>query len=469
MSGDIELAFTSALEQARLVRTGEVSPVELVECYLRRIEELNPRLNAYLTVAGDQALEAARKAAAVVGSAELPPFHGVPISIKDLIDTAGIRTTRGTRTNADRIPTADAEVVARVKRAGFIVLGKTNTPEFGMQAVTEPPGYPWACNPWDPTRTPGGSSGGAGAALAAGLCPVAVGSDGGGSIRIPSSLSGVFGIKTSRGRVSNAPQPNHLFAVIGPMARTVADAAALLDVIAGYATGDAWWAPPPSRPFAVEAAQPPGVLRVGATAEPFVSGIIVDAAPLRGYEAAMWLLADLGHGVEEAAPEWDPSVTWMAAPAYGADMAAWLDLPPLDTLHPQTVQVIELGTSADGPTVMGGLAAVYRQARRTIAYWDTHDVLLTPTVAITAPRVGEFQDMATNPAGVFRYTAMGSFTSPFNMTGQPAVNVPMGFDDEGMPLGVQLVGRPGDEATLIRLAAQMEAARPWAGRHPPIS
>lgn len=465
---DRELAFTSALDQARLVRTGQVSPVELVECYLRRIEALNPVLNAYLTVAGEQALEAARGAAKAQGADDLPPFHGVPISIKDLIDTAGIRTTRGTRTNADRIPTADAEVVKRVKKAGFVVLGKTNTPEFGMQGVTEPPGYPWACNPWNPERTPGGSSGGAGAALAAGLCPIAVGSDGGGSIRIPSSFCGVFGIKTTRGRVSFAPLPNHLFAVTGPMARTVADAAALLDVISGYATGDAWWLPPPATPFAAEVGVPPGSLRIAVTAEPFIDGVTVDAAPIAGWEEAGALLAELGHRVEAARPPWDSSVTYLAAPAYGADMAAWADLPPLDTLHPQTRQIIELGRSVDGPTVMGGLAAVWRLCRKTLAFWDTYDVLVTPTVAITAPKVGEFQD-PTNPAGVFRYIALAPFTSPFNLTGQPAVNVPMGPDEDGMPRGVQLVGRPGDEATLIRLAAQMEAAHPWAGRRPPIS
>jgi amidase len=464
---DRELAFTSALDQARLVRTGEVSPVELVECYLRRIEALNPRLNAYLTVAGEQALEAARRAAEARGP-DLPPFHGVPISIKDLIDTAGIRTTRGTRVEAERVPTADAEVVKRVKQAGFIVLGKTNTPEFGMQAVTEPPGYPWAHNPWDPERTPGGSSGGAGAALAAGLCPIAVGSDGGGSIRIPSSFCGVFGIKTTRGRVSFAPLPNHLFAVTGPMARTVADAAALLDAIAGYATGDAWWLPPPASPFAAEAGLPPGSLRIGATAQPFIDGVVLDGPPQSGLQEAAGLLESLGHSVESAAPAWDSAITYMAAPAYGADMAASPELPPLDTLHPQTRQIVELGRSADGPAVMGGLAAIFRLARRTLAFWDTYDVLLTPTVAITAPRVGEFQD-PTNSAGVFRYIALAAFTSPFNMTGQPAVNVPMGPDEDGMPRGVQLVGRPGDEATLIRLAAQMEAAHPWAGRRPPVS
>ena len=463
-----DLAYTPALEQAAMVRRREVSPVELVGCYLDRIAAYDERYHSYLTVAADQALEAARQAEAAVGSDGLPPFHGVPISIKDLIDTAGIRTTRGTRVGVDRVPAADAEVVTRVKQAGFIVLGKTNTPEFGMQAVTEPPGYPWAHNPWDPERTPGGSSGGAGAALAAGFCPVAVGSDGGGSIRIPSSLSGVVGIKTTRGRVSFAPQPNHLFAVIGPMARTFGDAAALLDVMAGYATGDAWWLPPPATPFAAEAGRPPGSLRIGATDRPFVDGVETEGPPRAGWEEACALLEGLGHRVERASPEWDSAITFLAAPAYGADMAAWPDLPPLDTLHPQTRQIVELGRASDGPTVMGSLAAVFRLARRTLAFWETYDVLVTPTVAITAPRVGEFQDPEANPAGVFRYIALAAFTSPFNLTGQPAMNVPMGLDADGLPRGVQLVGRAGDEAMLIRLAAQMEAAHPWAGLRPPV-
>lgn len=466
---DSDLAYLPALDQAALVRSGEVSPVELTEYYLERIETCDGRYHAYLTVAAEQALQWAREAEASVGDDELPPFHGVPISIKDLFDTAGIRTTAGTRTWAERIPDSDCEMVARVKRAGFVILGKTNTPEFGMQAVTEPPGYPWARNPWNPERTPGGSSGGAGAALAAGLCPIAVGSDGGGSIRIPSSICGVFGIKPTRGRVSAAPDPNHLFSVIGPMAHTVADAAALLDVLGGYGTGDAFWAPPPAEPFGAEAGRDPGVLRIGATAEPFIAGISAEEAPRRGFEETAALLADLGHRVEEGAPDWDTSLALTAAPVFGADLSAWPNLPAIETLHPQTQQVVEIGRAADAPTVMGTLARIFRQTRRTVAFWDTHDVLLTPTVAVTAPRVGEFQDMETNPEGVFKYTAMAAFTSPFNLTGQPAVSVPIGCDAEGMPMGVQLVGPPGGEGTLIRLAAQIEAARPWADRRPPMS
>ncbi|HSC27476.1 MAG TPA: amidase, partial [Vicinamibacterales bacterium] len=230
---DNELAFTSALEQRDLVRRREVSPSELVELYLERIEQLNPQLDAFLTVATDHARAAARAAekefAASRDNADLPPFLGVPISIKDLNDTAGIRTTHATAAWRDRVPDEDDEVVARIRRAGFIILGKTNTPEFGSRAVTQSPAYPSGRNPWDVSRTCGGSSGGAGAAVAAGLGAVAQGSDGGGSIRIPSGWNGVFGIKPSRGRVSSAPGPQSWNATNGPIARTVADAAALLD------------------------------------------------------------------------------------------------------------------------------------------------------------------------------------------------------------------------------------------------
>jgi amidase len=230
---DTDLAFTSAVELAELVRLKKVSPVELVELYASRIESLNPTLGAYLTLTLDEAREQAKAAEAALDVDDLPPFHGVPISIKDLNETKGVRTTHGNAAFADRISTYDDEVVAKLKRAGFIMLGKTNTPEFGTTCFTDPPGYYPARNPWDTTRTTGGSSGGAAGALAAGLCPISQGSDGGGSIRIPSSLCGLFGIKPSRGRVTHAPGPQSFLSQCGPIAHTVADAAAMLDVISG--------------------------------------------------------------------------------------------------------------------------------------------------------------------------------------------------------------------------------------------
>lgn len=465
---DADLAFTPALEQARLIRTRVVRPAEVVECYLRRIEELDPRLNAYVTVAGEQARAAAAAAERRLGETPAPSFLGVPISIKDLTDTAGIRSAHGSLGWRDRVPEADAEVVRRLKQAGFIVLGKTNTPEFGMQAVTEPRGFPWACNPWDPERSPGGSSGGAAASVAAGLCAAAEGSDGGGSIRNPAGLCGIFGVKPSRGRVSAAPDPNPMFSVIGPLARTVADGAALLDVMAGYAPGDAFWLGTPAEPFLTEAGREPGRLHIAITTEPFIPGIPVEDAPRQGCEEAAELLAGLGHTVEPGRPDWDPYLTISVAPVYGAELAAEPDLPADDLLHPQTLSLVQMGRELPATAMAATLHGVHSLARRTIRFWDDHDVLLTPTLAITAPRVGEFQDLG-RPEGVLRYASMAAFTSPFNLTGQPAVSVPMGVDQDGLPRSVQLVGRPGDEATLIRLAAQIERARPWAGLRPPIS
>ena len=308
-SGD-DLAFAPALDQAQALRAGELGAVELTELYLRRIERLDTGaddgLSAYLTVAADQALDAARAAQRRLdegrGDDALPPFLGVPISIKDLHDTAGIRTTHGTATWNARIPQRDDEVVARIRRAGFVVLGKTNTPEFGSRSTTESPAYPTARNPWDRTRTPGGSSGGAGAALAAGLCPIALGSDGGGSVRIPAAWCGLVGLKPSRGRVTWAPGPQSWNATTGPLARTVADAAALLDVMAGPAPGDAWWAPPPARPFRAEVGSPPGRLRVAwTTAHPDPTAA-VEPAWRDAVLAAAAALESEGHELVEAAP-----------------------------------------------------------------------------------------------------------------------------------------------------------------------
>src|SRR3990170_2175338 len=262
----MELAFLPAVEQARLVKAGEVTSVELVELYLGRIERLDPQLNSFVTVRSEGAIADARAADAAPSEG---PFHGVPIAVKDLTATAGIRTTYSSRAYADYVPDFDTAVVRRLREAGFVILGKTNTPEFGTTAFTESELNGATRNPWNPERTPGGSSGGAAAALAAGLLPVAHGSDGGGSVRLPASCCGVFGLKPSRGRVSSAPFPSlEGLSTAGPISRSVVDAAALLDVLAGYEPGDPWWTPPPERPFAEEVGRPPGRLRVAVTISP---------------------------------------------------------------------------------------------------------------------------------------------------------------------------------------------------------
>src|SRR5581483_1315043 len=301
---DRELAFTPAIEQAAMVRRGDVSPTELVECYLRRIDALNDKLNSYVTVAADFAREHARAAEEALrsGGDDLPPFLGVPISIKDLHDTAGIVSTHATAAWKDRVPDHDDEVVARIKRAGFVFLGKTITPEFGPLNISEPPAYPPGRNPWDPERSCGGSSGGAAAALAAGMCPVSHGSDGGGSIRNPSSWCGAFGIKPARGRVSAAPDAQQFFSISGPIARTVSDAAALLDAMAGPATGDAWWAPPFERPLREEVGADPGRLRVAFHEHPGVEPDACAPANRAAVRDTVALLEQMGHTVEEAVP-----------------------------------------------------------------------------------------------------------------------------------------------------------------------
>jgi amidase len=479
-----DLAFAPALEQAARIRAGDVSPVELVDLYLARIDALNPELHAYLTVAADLARGRAREAEAeVAAGGDLPPFLGVPISIKDLNDTVGIPTSHGTAEWKNRMPETDDHVVAQIRAAGFVIVGKTNTPEFGSAPVTESPGYPSARNPWNPARTPGGSSGGAAAATAAGLCAIAQGSDGGGSIRIPSALCGLFGLKPSRGRVSVAPYAPSFHAVNGPIARTVADAAAMLDAISGYATGDPWWAPPPARPFRAEVGAPPGRLRIGFTTDPFLAGIETAPGNRAAAERAAALLESLGHIVEPAAPEWPMDAASVQIVTVAPQMAAReAELPPLDTLDPVNRFLVEAGRDLPATMYVKASADLVERIRPVLAFWDDHDVLLSPTVPIPAPPIGEYTTMGARedlkefltkamvePTLMPNFADLGRFTSPWNVTGQPAVSVPLYEDDDGLPLGVQLVGPPAGEALLIRVASQLEEACPWIDRRPPIA
>jgi amidase len=465
---DPELAFASAREQAGMIRRGDVSSSELVEGYLERIGEMNELLHAYLTVADDFARAAARDADERVARREFDgaPFLGVPVSIKDLADTAGIRTTHGTATYADRVPTVDDEVVARVKQAGFVILGKTNTPEFGSRSTTESPAYPTARNPWDTECTPGGSSGGAGAALAAGLCAIAHGSDGGGSIRIPAAWCGLVGLKPSRGRVSWAPGPQSANATNGPLARTVADAAAFLDAVAGYATGDFWWAPPPARPFLDEVGAEPGQLRIAFTTRHPMPDLVVAEAWRSAVLATAKQLEALGHVVVEAdPPEFDVTATALL-PA--AARAADPDLPAIDTLDFPNRTIVQLGNAATARDLAAAQAALQLATRQYVAFFDDYDLLLTPTLASGPPRVDERIMGSEDWEGMLELLRIVAFTPTANMTGQPAIALPTGLDDDGHPVSVHLVGRPADEATILRVAAQLEAAMPGLPR-PPVS
>jgi amidase len=366
------------------------------------------------------------------------------------------------------VPSEDAAAVRRLRRAGFVLVGKTNTPEFGSTAVTESALNGVCRNPWNLERTPGGSSGGAAAHVAAGVLPLAHGSDGGGSIRIPASCCGLFGLKPSRGRVSAAPYGDGSFALSqqGPIAWTVRDAAALLDVLAGYEPGDSAWLPAPERPFAAEVGAPPGRLRVAWTTEPAlpypVEPPCADAA-----RAAARLLEELGHDVVEAAPPWhDDSVLdrfsylWRMGPAlYGV---------PLDSLEPLNRALAEAALETSALEYAQAVIALQRYARRVAAFWDDVDVVLTPTLAKLPVPIGWVFE-PDDPWEQFRRGGeFTPFTPALNVTGQPAASVPWDVA-EGLPVGVQLIARAGDEATLIRLAAQLEEARPWLDRTPPLS
>jgi amidase len=467
-----ELAFTSALEQADLLERGDVTSGELVECYLARIEALNPKLNSYITVAADHARAAAKDAdARRAAGDEYPPFLGVPISIKDLADTAGIVSTHGTAEWRNRVPEHDDAVVAKIRAAGFVFLGKTVVPEFGPLNISEPPGYPPGRNPWNPDLNCGGSSGGAAAALVSGMCPISHGSDGGGSIRNPSSWCGVFGLKPQRGRISRAPNPPSMFSHDGPITRTVADAAALLDVMQGYVTGDGWWAPPPPRPFLDEVGVDPGKLRVAFHPHPGVTRDECAPANRKAAEDAAQLLADLGHEVEEGVPSgYGDAVATSAAVVFAAEHAAAAELipyPPLETLDPWMRTLVEMGRLVPAVEYAKAMHGLDGMARRTVAFFDDYDLFVSPTLALPPPVVGSMSGAGIED--MLRFLALTPFTALWNTTGQPAVSLPLAEDENGLPVGVQVVARPASEATLLKVCGQIEAARPWRDRRPPVS
>jgi Asp-tRNA(Asn)/Glu-tRNA(Gln) amidotransferase A subunit family amidase len=455
-----ELAFASALDLAARVRAHEVSPAELTALFLERIERLDPELNAYVTVVDEPSAPADG------------PFHGVPIPIKDLNETAGIRTTYSCKAFAQNVPDFDASVVRKIRGAGFTILGKTNTPEFGTIAMTESELNGDCHNPWDTARTPGGSSGGAAAAVAAGLAPVAHATDGGGSIRVPASCCGLFGIKPSRGRVSPAPFVSGSLGLgtSGPIARTVRDAAALLDVMSGNEPGDFYVAPVPERSFLAEADEAPGRLRIALTTDP-PSPVPVDPACAAAARSAAELLTELGHEVVEATPPWqtDEMIVhfiriWQVGPA-----TAGVD--DLSLLEPINRMLAENARTTPSPQYVASVMSLQQICRRVLGFWREVDVVLTPTLALAPVPIGwTWQGADGDPYRAFAsQTLFTPFTPLVNVTGQPAMSVPLTWTDAGLPIGVQLIGRPFDEATLFRLAAQLEEARPWSDRRPPAS
>ena len=461
----LELAFLPAVEQARLIRDGEATSGELVELYLERIATLDPSLNAFVTVCGELALEAAHACDATPGGA---PFHGVPIAVKDLASTAGIRTTYSSRAYAEYVPAFDTAVVRRIREAGFVILGKTNTPEFGTVAFTESELNGATRNPWNLELTPGGSSGGAAAAVAAGLVPIAHASDGGGSIRIPASCCGLFGLKPSRGRISSAPFGSlEGLSTAGPMARSVADAAALLDVLAGYEPGDPYWVAPPDRPFGVTTTEPPPRLRVAVTSTPPID-TPVDPECIGALDEAAVLLAELGHDVREATPPWSEAellqafiAVWQVGPALHP-----VDPALLTPLNRGLVDAASVASAADYARAVASLQAL---ARRIVAFWSDTDIVLTPTLALPPVPIGWQEEVEGPIEQLLRNTQFTPFTAVANLTGQPAMSLPLHWSDAGLPIGTHAIGPPAGDALLLSLAAEIEAARPWADRRPPLS
>ncbi len=494
---DADYLRHDATALAGMIRDRAVSPLELVETAIARIERFNPRVNAVI-----HRMDRSARAAAA-GPLPDGPFRGVPLLLKDLLaSVAGEPLGCGSRFLDGYTPDHDSELVARYRRAGFIFLGKTNTPEFGLTPVTEPARFGPTHNPWDLTRTTGGSSGGSAAAVASGMVPVATGGDGGGSIRIPAACCGLFGMKPSRGRVPTGPDFGEIWhgaVVEHVVTRSVRDSAAVLDATAGADAGAPYAAPYQERPFAAELLREPGRLRIAFTDRPWLGGTVHPdcAGALR--DTARFL-DGLGHHVEEATPTFDGRAF---ARAFLAMITAELagDIADAERelgrrahrvdFEPATWALMLLGRAMPASQLLGAVRLLQRTAREIAPFFERYDVLLTPTLAAPPVRTGALQPTASErallevmgalhagralrAAGILERTADRVFefipwTPVINATGQPAMSVPLCWNAAGLPIGMHFVGRFGDEATLYRLAAQLERARPWMDRLSPLA
>ncbi len=471
-----ELTWLDATALAALLKSRQVKPIELVEGAISRIEKINPQLNAVVTPMYDLARAAAGK--------PLPdgPFAGVPFLLKDLLAAyEGVPMTSGSRYLRDFKPDHDSVLVARYKRAGLIVLGKTNTPEFGLLPTTEPLLFGPARNPWNVTRSTGGSSGGSAAAVAAGLVPMAHANDGGGSIRIPASCCGIFGLKPTRARNPLGPHFGDLFSGLvaeHAVTRSVRDSATLLDATAGYDPGDPYCAPAPLRPFSQEVGADPCKLRIALTTASFTGARVHPACVAAAQDAAK-LCLELGHEVEEAAPQLPQEMLlqsfmtlWTVGHAWTLDSLSFAvgQKPTPEILEPGTWEVAETGWNTSGPQYLLAVQTLQIIARRVARFMQKYDVILTPTLSEPPLPLGSFAATADDPmAGMKRAGQFVPFTPLSNATGQPAMSVPLYWSEDGLPIGVHFMGRFGDEATLFRLAAQLETARPWGLRRPSVS
>jgi amidase len=464
-------------EQAAAIRSGELSSAEITEHYLGRIDRLNEQVGAFYTVTHELAREQAAAADKAVAAhrrngGELPPLTGVPIPIKDLNMVAGVRLTYGSAVLADNVATEDDYVVEHLRTAGIVITGKTATPEFGLPCYTETKIGPPARTPWDLTRSAGGSSGGAAAAVSAGLAAAAQGSDGGGSIRIPSSVCGLFGIKPTRGRISQGPMMPDLtgLSTDGPLARTVADAGLLLDAMTGNHPGDMYTLPPlpAGESFLGYASREPGKLRIARSLMTLVEGAEVHPDCVAAYEDASALLASLGHDVED----FDPPFPVEAVPSFLALWYAMATLAPIAPeqeaeLLPLTRFLRDKGMALPASDLLFHQAILQGSVRAALRALTGYDAILSPTLALPPRPVGWFDEV--EPAENFiRQTQFTPWTALYNLSGQPAVSVPLHWTAGGLPIGIMLAGQMGAEGTLISLSAQLEAARPWKDKHPPI-
>jgi len=459
---------------ADLVRRREVSADELLDAALARLDARNPALNAVVTPLVDGA-----RSAIAAGLAD-GPFRGVPFLVKELVaSVAGSATSAASRLYRDNIATADSEIVARFRRAGLVIVGKTNSPEFGLSPTTESRLYGVTRNPWRIDLAPGGSSGGSAAAVAAGIVPIAHATDGGGSIRIPASACGLFGLKPTRARITAGPEGGEGLsglAIQHVVSRSVRDSAAMLDAIAGPLPGDPYAAAPPERPWLEEVARSPGRLRI-AFAHRAPTGVAVHADCIAAVEEAARLCESLGHDVEEASPSFDAAALERGfMTVFGAHIMANIAratggaLPDRELVEPLTYAIGERARGLSAAEFIGTVHGLHRQARRIAGFFERHDVWLTPTLAQPPLPIGHFDIESDDvEAWIARLAGFIPFTYPFNVTGQPAASVPLSWNVAGLPIGCQFVARYGDEATLFRLAAQLEQARPWFDRRPTLA
>lgn len=474
-----ELHDLTALEQGQLIRSGEIDPVELTEHYLQRIERVaavSPEYvdGAFAFLDPDAARRRAREVAAVgpVGDGA-SPLAGVPTAIKDLNLTRGVPTAFGSPAFADYVPEVSDGVTLSIEEAGMVSLGKTSTPEFGSPCYTEPEGRPAAVTPWDTTRMAGGSSGGAASAVAAGLIPVAQGSDGGGSIRIPAACCGLVGLKPTRGRISGFPMygdPVGL-ATSGSIARSVADAAALLDVQAGRRIGDPSWAPEGDESFLAATRREPGRLRIACFDAPVIAEVDIDPEVRAAYDQTTALLSSLGHVVQDIVVPIPPE-------AVGVFETCWAVLTALSTvglsaeqeatLRPLTRWLGERGAAVSGPEFGLAIGQLRRHAAEALVALTPYDAVLTPTLATVPLPVGAIRNDADPAADFEAQKRFTPWTSAWNVTGMPAISLPLHTSASGLPIGMMLAARPAQEDVLLSLAAQLESALPWKDRRPPL-